>query len=79
MTTNEFAETLAFLTVALLLVMTAWGNAWVMFSGSMAALAALSVFLGIHGKRLNRKGLCSALMGCAAAAAIAIITLVARR
>jgi hypothetical protein len=79
MTTNELADTLTMLTMALLLVMTAWGNDRAMLTGSAVSLAGMAVFLGIHGKSLGRRGLRSALIGCTAAAGIAAVALLVRR
>jgi hypothetical protein len=65
-------DKLAAITVALLLILTAWGNAVVMF---IVASLGLVVFVLISQKNITRGGALAAAVGFALAIGISLVTL----
>lgn len=72
MENQSLSDKLATVAVALLLILTAWGNATVMF---VVALLGLAVSVIFFRNEITRGGALSATLGFVLASAIALITL----
>ena len=69
---SGFGSQLAMIVVAMLLILTAWGNAWAMFIVALAALVGLVLFNRLS-RHTNTNWL-AALAGLVIAAAVVIVS-----
>lgn len=70
MNAKTWADSYAALAVAMLLILTAWGNALAMFVFSAVALV---IGVVIFGKKLVPEGIVAAVLACAIAVIVALI------
>ena len=72
MDTQSLSDRLAVVAVALLLILTAWGNAEIMLIVAVLGLVVSAILLR---KRITQGGAISAALGCVVAVAVALIML----
>ena len=72
MDTQSLSDRLAAVAVALLLILTAWGNAEIMLIVAVLGLVVSAILLR---KRITQGGAISAALGCVVAVAVALIML----
>ena len=70
MTTQAKEDIFAAVVVALLLILTAWGNAWVML---VASLVGLLFSIALFRKEVVKRGLLAAAVACVLAFIIALV------
>ena len=70
MTTQDKADYFGAVVVALLLILTAWGNAWVML---VASLVGLLLSIALFRKEVVQRGLLAASVACVLAFIIALV------